>query len=195
MDVSHRAWRRAHSRLRLEDYAADAKERIRLIQGSLIYRTSGSPATMPPQWWRSSSTWIRPTGGVRARAVRVRAPATVVVTTPNVEYNVKFETCRRQVSAQGSSFRMDAREVRSMGQRHCERFGYTVRFLPVGPKIQRGRAHPDGGLHSPMKLTIPELALVVLIGLGSGKSTFARTHFQADGGDVVGFLPRPGLRR
>src|SRR5690242_15419731 len=40
-----------------------------------------------------------------------------------------------------------------------------------------GTAHANGRFH-PMKLTIPELSLVVLIGpSGCGKSTFARRHF------------------
>src|SRR5438270_5498957 len=39
-------------------------------------------------------------------------------------------------------------------------------------------ANADGGVH-PVKITIPELSLVVLIGpSGSGKSTFAARHFK-----------------
>src|SRR6266403_42603 len=44
----------------------------------------------------------------------------------------------------------------------------------------RGQPHTDGYFHSPMKLTIPELAVVALVGpSGSGKSSFARKHFRA----------------
>src|SRR4051812_20725125 len=40
------------------------------------------------------------------------------------------------------------------------------------------RSYADGGLHA-VKITIPELSLVVMIGAsGSGKSTFARQHFK-----------------
>ena len=47
-----------------------------------------------------------------------------------------------------------------------------------------------------MKISIPKLSLVVLIGpSGSGKSTFARKHFSADRSSVVGRLPWHGQRR
>lgn len=45
-----------------------------------------------------------------------------------------------------------------------------------------------------MKLTIPELSLVVLVGAsGSGKSSFAREHFKRTESVVVGLLSRACL--
>src|ERR1700722_15510257 len=42
-----------------------------------------------------------------------------------------------------------------------------------------GKPHPDGNFYPPMKLTIPELAVIALVGpSGSGKSSFARKHFR-----------------
>ena len=125
-----------------------------------------------------------PPGGLRARRVRVRAPGTVVVTTPNAEYNVQFEAlARRATSATAiiaSSGR--AREFAALGRaRSARRFGYAVRFLPVGPEdATRRRADADGGVHADDSLNdVPELSLVVLIGpSGSGKSTFAPKHFK-----------------
>lgn len=44
-----------------------------------------------------------------------------------------------------------------------------------------------------MKITVPELSLVLVIGpSGCGKSTFARQHFKATG-FVVGLLPRASV--
>src|ERR687884_321251 len=66
-----------------------------------------------------------------------------------------------------------------MGARHCR----AVRvFCPVpadrARRSPRRRPDPDGSVHT-MRLTIPELSLVVLIGpSGCGKSTFARKHFK-----------------
>ena len=47
-----------------------------------------------------------------------------------------------------------------------------------------------------MKITIPELALVVLIGpLGSGKFDLCKGSLQSDGGSFIGHLPRTRQRR
>ena len=52
-------------------------------------------------------------------------PATVVITTPNAEYNLMWE------SLPAGQFRH--RDHRFEWTRP-ERFGYTVRFLPIGPE-------------------------------------------------------------
>src|SRR5215210_6759336 len=75
-----------------------------------------------------------------------------------------------------------------------ERRGGALRLQsPLSPRRERGRSRrvtdPDGRLRAgvptgaeggiPMKISIPELSLVVLIGAsGSGKSSFAREHFK-----------------
>jgi len=60
-------------------------------------------------------------------------PKTVVLTTPNVEYNVRFESLPA-----GSLRRKDHRfewtrdEFRKWASSVAERSGYAVRFLPIG---------------------------------------------------------------
>ncbi|GAA0535091.1 3' terminal RNA ribose 2'-O-methyltransferase Hen1 [Saccharopolyspora subtropica] len=62
-------------------------------------------------------------------------PATVVVTTPNVEYNVLFENlpsgCLRHPDHR---FEWTREEFRRWAGGVAERHGYTTRFLPVGPE-------------------------------------------------------------
>jgi hypothetical protein len=61
-------------------------------------------------------------------------PHTVVVTTPNAEYNVRFETLPA-----GAFRHVDHRfewtrvQFESWSRDLAERFGYRARFLPVGP--------------------------------------------------------------
>ena len=63
-------------------------------------------------------------------------PRTVVVTTPNAEYNVTLGIAAGRASSAipttGSSGR--AREFAAGRTASAERYGYTVRFLPVGPE-------------------------------------------------------------
>src|SRR3989441_508958 len=75
---------------------------------------------------------------------------------------------------------MDARGISSVGQRRRLSLWVQRPLSPRRPGRFGGRfTNANGGVCGKMKLTIPELSFVVLIGVsGSGKSTFARTHFR-----------------
>jgi hypothetical protein len=68
------------------------------------------------------------------------APAAVLVTTPNAEYNPHFATL-----AEGAKRHPDHRfewtraQFRVWAENAAGEHGYQVRFLPVGPE------HPDAG--------------------------------------------------
>jgi hypothetical protein len=62
-------------------------------------------------------------------------PATVVITTPNVEYNVKWETLPAvNFRHKDHRFEWTRVEFQSWATNIAGRFGYNVRFLPVGPE-------------------------------------------------------------
>src|SRR6266581_6968588 len=75
---------------------------------------------------------------------------------------------------------MDTRRISIVGKYHfcaIRLLGSLLAYRTRGRN--RGQSHTDGHFHSPMKLTIPELAVVALVGpSGSGKSSFARKHFK-----------------
>ena len=57
------------------------------------------------------------------------------MTTPNVEYNVKFEALPAgKFRHRDHRFEWTREEFRAWSTRAAERFGYTVRFLPIGPE-------------------------------------------------------------
>ena len=61
------------------------------------------------------------------------APSTVVVTTPNVEYNVRYETLPPGTPRhRDHRFEWTRRQFRDWAAAVAERNGYRVRFLPVG---------------------------------------------------------------
>jgi hypothetical protein len=64
-------------------------------------------------------------------------PQTVVVTTPNVEYNVKFETLPAgKMRHKDHRFEWTRAEFQAWATSMATRFGYSVRFLPVGSEDQ-----------------------------------------------------------
>jgi 3' terminal RNA ribose 2'-O-methyltransferase Hen1 len=91
VDVSHRALERAQERLRLDMLPPRERERVQLWQGSLTYRDSrleGFDAAVLMEVVEH----IEP-GRLVALAQAVfgsARPGTVIVTTPNVEYNGRF---------------------------------------------------------------------------------------------------------
>lgn len=136
MDVSYRSLETAQDRLRLDRLPPMQRERISLIQGSLIYRDKrleGYDAAAVVEVIEHLDP-PRLTSFQRALFEFAR-PKTVVITTPNVEYNPKFETLPAgQFRHKDHRFEWTRAEFHSWVNGVCERFGYTARFLPIGPE-------------------------------------------------------------
>jgi hypothetical protein len=57
----------------------------------------------------------------------------VVLSTPNVEYNVRFENLPAgKLRHRDHRFEWTRGEFQAWAQSICARFGYEVRFLPIG---------------------------------------------------------------
>ena len=135
MDVSHRSLEIATERLRLEQLAPKQRERIRLIHGSLMYRDarlSGYDAAVVAEVIEHLDP---PRLAAFERVVFEHAtPGVVILTTPNAEYNVKFATLPAgSFRHKDHRFEWSRGEFEHWASSVVERFGYSVRFLPVGP--------------------------------------------------------------
>jgi 3' terminal RNA ribose 2'-O-methyltransferase Hen1 len=136
LDVSHGALEIASRRLRLEDLPRMQKDRIQLIHGSLTYRDkrlAGYDAATVVEVIEHQDP---PRLAALERVLfEFAKPRTVIVTTPNVEYNVKFETLPAgKMRHKDHRFEWTRGEFGSWATGIAERFGYSVRFLPIGPE-------------------------------------------------------------
>jgi 3' terminal RNA ribose 2'-O-methyltransferase Hen1 len=133
LDVSIRSLEIAQRRLKLERLPASQAERVRLVHGSLLYRDKrleGFDAA-------SVVEVIEHLDPPRLRAFErvlfeFARPRTVVLTTPNREYNVKWETLPAgRFRHPDHRFEWTRDEFMDWGKGVAARFGYGVRFLPV----------------------------------------------------------------
>lgn len=136
VDVSHRSLEIAAEKLRLEDLPRMQRDRIRLLHGSLTYRDSRlsgfDAATVVEVVEHQDPPRL---AAFERELFEFARPRTIVVTTPNVEYNVKFETMPAgQLRHRDHRFEWTRAEFQGWANRMGERFGYDVRFLPVGPE-------------------------------------------------------------
>jgi 3' terminal RNA ribose 2'-O-methyltransferase Hen1 len=135
MDVSPRALARAAQRLDLQRLPAAQARRVKLLQGTLTYRDrrlSGFDAATVVEVVEHLDP-ARLDAFERALFGAAR-PATVVLTTPNVEYNVRFETLPAgSFRHRDHQFEWTRAQFQSWAGNVAGRFGYTVRFEPVGP--------------------------------------------------------------
>jgi 3' terminal RNA ribose 2'-O-methyltransferase Hen1 len=134
MDVAIRVLEQAESRLKLDRLAPTQRERIRLLHGSLMYRDVrfrgfDAAAVMevvehldPPR--------LRAFEQVLFESAQ---PGMVVLTTPNAEYNVKWQTLPAgQFRHPDHRFEWTRHEFQDWAGGIGSRFGYDVRFVPVG---------------------------------------------------------------
>jgi 3' terminal RNA ribose 2'-O-methyltransferase Hen1 len=133
-DVSSRALQLTERRLRLDRMPARKRERLRLIQSSLIYRDrrlAGLDALVLMEVIEHID--VPRLGALERNVFGDAAPEHVVVTTPNSEYNVKFTSLASgQPRHRDHRFEWSRGEFAAWAERVAAGHGYDVRFLPVG---------------------------------------------------------------
>jgi 3' terminal RNA ribose 2'-O-methyltransferase Hen1 len=141
LDVSVRTLEFAARRLKLERLPDAQAKRVKLIHGSLMYRDrrmDGFDAACVIEV-------VEHLDPPRLRAFErvlfeFAKPSTIVLTTPNREFNVTWATlpagnCRHP----DHRFEWTREEFQDWATAVAGRFGYSVRFLPVGTE------HPEYG--------------------------------------------------
>ncbi len=136
MDVSHRALEIAADRLHLDRLPPMQKARIRLVQGSLMYRDKRLDGFDAAAVIEVIEHLDAPRLAAFERVLfEFAKPATIVLTTPNSEYNVKWEgLAGGKLRHRDHRFEWTRAQFHCWAESICQRFSYNVRFLPVGPE-------------------------------------------------------------
>ena len=135
LDVSTRTLERAADRLRLEQLPQKQRERINLIQGSLTYRDKRLQGFDAAAVVEVVEHLDPPRLDAFARVLfECARPGTVVLTTPNAEYNVRFERLPAgTLRHRDHRFEWTRGEFQKWSEDTAGRFGYAVRLAPIGP--------------------------------------------------------------
>jgi 3' terminal RNA ribose 2'-O-methyltransferase Hen1 len=135
VDISHRALEAAEARLKLERLAPTQRERVRLFQTALTYRDQRLAGFDAAAAVEVVEHLDRPRLAAFERVVFEHArPATVAVTTPNRDYNVRFDGLPAgSFRHRDHRFEWTRAEFEDWAGEVAGRFGYGVRFLPIGP--------------------------------------------------------------
>ena len=140
MDVSIRSLEIAKERIKLDDLPSIKKEKISLFQGSLLYRDkrmSGFDAAVVCEVIEHLD---KPRLKAFERVVFEFSEAnTIIVSTPNREYNVLWDGFdKNKLRHNDHRFEWARAEFREWAN-SLSRFGYSIRFVSIGPE------NPDHG--------------------------------------------------
>src|SRR5262245_4263487 len=139
MDVSIRTLEAAQRRLKLDRAPAREAERVRLMHGSLMYRDKRLEGFDAASVIEVVEHLDPPRLAAFERVLlEFTRPRTIVLTTPNREYNVMWATLPAgRMRHPDHRFEWTRAEFQEWAARVAGRFGYGVRFLPVGPVDER----------------------------------------------------------
>jgi 3' terminal RNA ribose 2'-O-methyltransferase Hen1 len=134
MDVSHRSLEIASAKLRLDRMPERQRKRIQIMQGSLLYRDTrlnGFDAAALVEVIEHLDT---PRLTALERVIfEFARPRHIVITTPNREYNVLFPTLPLgKMRHNDHRFEWTRAEFAAWAEPVAAKFGYEVRFAPVG---------------------------------------------------------------
>ncbi len=136
MDVSIRSLEFAQKRLKLDRLPARQAERLQLIHGSLIYRDKRLAGFDAAAVVEVIEHLDPPRLSALERVLfEFARPQVIVLTTPNRDYNVMWETLPAgQLRHSDHRFEWTRLEFQEWANRVGEQHSYSVRFLPIGPE-------------------------------------------------------------
>lgn len=150
LDVSYRSLERASKRLRLERLPARQRARITLLHGALTYRDQrieGYDAAAVVEVIEHLDE--ARLGAFERVLFEFARPATVVMTTPNAEYNASFATLAAGTFRhEDHRFEWTRPQFQAWAERVAQRYGYNVRFQGVGPESEKLGALSQMGVFS-----------------------------------------------
>ncbi len=134
MDVSWHGLERAKDRL--DELPGRVRDRSRLFHGSLVYRDRRIEGYDAAALVEVIEHLDPPRLAAFERVVFEKArPGTVVLTTPNADYNPKWERLPAgRFRHRDHRFEWNRAELKEWGDRVAARHGYKVRYLPLGPE-------------------------------------------------------------
>jgi len=132
MDVSIRSLEIAQEKIKR--IPERLRQHIELIHGSLMYRDNRLAGFDAAAVVEVIEHLDPPRLAAFERVLfEFARPETVVITTPNAEYNVKWESLPAgKFRHADHRFEWTREEFQHWANGICERFGYSVRFLPIG---------------------------------------------------------------
>jgi len=133
-DVSYGELLKAKERLHWDEMAPKQKERIHLFQGALTYRDRRlegyDAAAIVEVIEHLDENRLKAFERVVFEYAR---PLTVILTTPNGEYNIRFESMEAgSMRHSDHRFEWSRKEFTQWAQSVAEEYHYSVTFLPVG---------------------------------------------------------------
>ena len=142
MDVSYQELTRCKERLHWDEMAPRQKERLNLFQGALTYkdkRLEGfDAAAIVEVIEHLDENRLKSFERVVFECAK---PKTVVLTTPNGEYNVLFENMEAETMRHTDHrFEWTRNEFESWATRVAETNNYKVEFLPIGEEDKKAGA-------------------------------------------------------
>ena len=157
VDVSMKALEIAKRRLRMEEMPSFQADRIKLMHGSLMYRDGRFEGFDAAAIVEVIEHLDPPRLSAFEKVVfRHARPRTVIITTPNAEYNVMWESLPAgKFRHSDHRFEWTRSEFQNWANAIASEYGYRVEFLPVGPVDETVGSPTQMGL---FKIGVPSQA-------------------------------------
>lgn len=135
LDASHRALEMCSDKLKLERMPETKRAKIRLIHGALTYRDDRLQGYDAAALIEVIEHLDAPRLAAFERALwEFARPSTVVLTTPNAEYNVKWESLPAgKMRHRDHRFEWNRAQFRDWATRVAQDYGYEVEVSDLGP--------------------------------------------------------------